>query len=104
MADTQWMENIKKIVLQAVEAGDPCDIIPGLVTGTAPLSVQIDQKTILNSRQLLIPQSLTDHNVEMEIPGQGAVTANVKNALKQGERVLLIQKRGGQQYLVMDRW
>lgn len=32
MADAEWIDNMRKIVLQAVEAGDPCDIVSGTVT------------------------------------------------------------------------
>ena len=35
MADAEWIDNMRKIVLQAVEAGDPCDIVSGTVTKTA---------------------------------------------------------------------
>lgn len=104
MADAEWIENLKKIVRQAEEAGNPCDIIPGTVTKAAPLEIQIGTKTFLNAAQILLPLSMTDHMEEMSIPGIGAVKVTVKNALKAGEPVLLIQKRGGQQYLVIDRW
>lgn len=104
MVDTEWVENLKRIVLQAVEAGDPCDVIPGVVTGVVPMTVQIDQKTTVSGGQLLIPAHLTDRTVEMSIPELGEVSVVVKNSLKAGENVLLLQKRGGQQYLVIDRW
>lgn len=104
MADTQWIDNMKKIVLQAVEAGDPCDIIPGVVAGTAPLAIRIDQKTTLFSKQILVPRHLTDHSETMVLPELGEVSVTIKGALQAGERVLLLQKRGGQQYLVIDRW
>ena len=40
----------------------------------------------------------------MDIPGMGEVNVSVKNGLAAGDEVLLIQKRGGQRYLVVDRW
>ena len=40
MADAEWIDNMRKIVLQAVEAGDPCDIVSGTVTKTAPLEIR----------------------------------------------------------------
>lgn len=104
MANTEWIENMKKIVLQAMEAGDPCDVIPGVVTGEAPLTVQIDQKTILFNSQLLVPKRLTDHTETMVLPEAGEVNVTVKGELKAGEKVLMIQKKGGQQYLIIDRW
>ncbi len=104
MADTAWVENMKKIVLKAMEEGDPCDIIPGTVTKVSPLSVQIDQKTTLSGDQILVPEHLTDHAEQMSIPGIGEVSVTVKSGLRSGQRVLLLQKRGGQQYAVIGRW
>lgn len=104
MADAEWVDNLKMIALRAVEAGDPCDIVPGTVAAAAPLAVQISQKTTVAGSQLLVPRHLTDHQVEMSIPEVGTVQVMVKNALREGDKVLLIQKRGAQQYLVIDRW
>lgn len=104
MADTAWIENINKIVLQAMEAGNPSDVVLGTVIKAAPLEIQIGPKTALDARQLLIPRALTDYRQEMEIPGLGTVVATIRNSLKAGEKVLLVQKRGGQQFLVVGRW
>lgn len=40
----------------------------------------------------------------MVIPGIGTAGVTIKNALKAGDKVLLIQERGAQHYLVVDRW
>lgn len=102
--DNSWIENMRQISIQAVEAGRPCDILQGTVAGVSPLAVQVDQKNTLSEGQLLLPQHLTDHAVQMVIPEIGDVSVTVKNCLKAGEQVLLIQKRGAQQYLVIDRY
>lgn len=104
MADNDWIMNLRRIVLQAIEAENPCDILPGIVTKNAPLEIQIDQRNILNAEQILVPEAMTDHIQEMVIPGIGTVRATIKNALKAGDKVLLIQERGAQHYLVVDRW
>lgn len=104
MADAIWIENIKRIVLQAVEAGDPCDVIPGTVVSVSPVAVQIDQKTTVRGQQVLVSKHLTDHVEMMVIPKIGEVEVTVKSGLKAGEQVLLLQKRGGQQYVILDRW
>lgn len=95
---------MKKIVSQTIEAGKPCDILLGTVTGLSPPSVRIDQKTTYSGPQLLIPQHLTDRSIQMIIPQVGDVAVTVKNALKIGDQVILVQKRGAQQYLVVDRY
>ncbi len=104
MADAVWVENMKRIVLQAMEEGDPCDIIPGTVIKVSPLSVQINQKTTLSEDQILVPERLTDHTEQLSIPEIGEVSVIVKNGLRPGQRVLMLQKRGGQQFAVLDRW
>lgn len=104
MADAVWIDNMKRIVLQAIEAGDPCDVIPGTVIKESPLEIQIDQKTILAKTQIILPEQFTDHTEAMNIPGVGDVSVTVKGGLKSGQKVLLLQKRGGQQYVVMGTW
>lgn len=101
MADALWIDNIKKIVLQAIEAGDPCDVIPGTVLKENPLEIQIDQKIILKNTQVILPEQFTDHTTDMNIPGVGEVSVLIKSGLKSGQKVLLLQKKGGQQYVVI---
>lgn len=102
--DNVWIENMRQISMQAVEAGRPCDVMQGTVVSATPLAVRIDQKTTVTGNQLLVPQYLTDHAQQMSIPGVGIVSAAIKNALKAGDTVILVQKRGAQQYLVVDRY
>lgn len=103
MPDAEWIENLARIAKRSVDADGPCDVINGVVASTSPLQVQIDQKLTLTEQQLILPQSLTDHAVQMDIPELGEVLVTVKNSLKPGEGVLLLQKRGGQQYVILDR-
>ena len=102
--DNVWIENMRQISMQAVEAGRPCDVMQGTVVSATPLAVQIDQKTTVTGIRLLVPRYLTDHAQQMSIPGVGIVSAAIKNALKAGDTVILVQKRGAQQYLVVDRY
>lgn len=53
---------------------------------------------------MFLPESLTDRELTMILPEHGESKVMVKNALKAGDRVLLLQKRGAQQYLILDRW
>lgn len=102
--DNKWIENMRQISAQAEEARKPCDALTGIVVGMSPVAVQIDQKTTVKGRQLIIPRYLTDHTEQMSIPGVGDVSVSVRNALKSGEPVILIQRRGAQQYFVVDRY
>lgn len=100
----EWVDHIRQIVLQAVDAGDPCDIMTGTVARASPVSVQIDQKTILTPGQLIVPEHLRDHTANMVIPGIGDVMVTVKNNLRVGDTVLLIQQKGAQRYLIVGRF
>ncbi len=74
----------------------------GKVISINPLKVSIDQKVILTSGFLVVPESLTDH--EMVVEYVGAETKYIfKNALKIDDKVVLLQQKGGQQYLILDR-
>ena len=102
--DNGWIENMRQISMQAVEAGKHCDVILGTIASVSPMRVQIDQKTSLTGAQLIVPQYLTDHTEKMSIPGLGSVSVLIENALKTGDQVILLQKRGAQQYLIVDRY
>lgn len=97
MPDTDWIDNIRKIVMQAVEDAGPCDFIPGTVVSTAPLSIRVDQKLFLRENQV------RDHTETMTIPEIGTVSVSVRSGLKTGERVAMLQQKGGQHYVVIDR-
>ncbi len=84
--------------------GKPCDVILGTIASVSPMRVQIDQKTSLTGAQLIVPRYLTDHTEKMSIPGLGSVSVLIENALKAGDQVILLQKRGAQQYLIVDRY
>lgn len=104
MADAEWISNITKIVKQSIVSDVPCDIIPGTVVSADPLQIKIDQKITLSGTQLLPTVNVADKETEMDIPGMGFIKVKVCNGLKDGEQVILLQKPGGQQYVVLDRW
>ena len=104
----------------------------GTVTSEAPLKIQVDQKKTLTEAQLILTDSVRDYAVELstmagasEAPHftedesggsgdaafaphrhkyQGKKKWKVHNALKKGEKVILLRCDGGQKYIVLDRW
>jgi len=57
---------------------------------------------ILTSGFLVVPEHLTDHEVVVEY--EGVQTKYIFNkALKLDDKVILLQQKGGQQYLILDR-
>ena len=68
------VEVVKRAAVEAVEAGKPVNILFGTVLSASPLKIQVDQKTF-----------------------------KVHNALKAGEKVLLIRVQQGKKFVVIDR-
>lgn len=125
---------VKQAAVDAVRAGAPVAVCYGTVTGTGPLRITVDQKKILGEAQLILTDNVRDFNVvlstvegegESEGPHytedesggsgdasfaahkhryQGRKKWRVHNALKMGEKVILLRCDGGQKYIVLDRW
>ena len=98
MANSNIVQLVKQIALEAVEASKPCDYRTGVVTGINPLEIKISQTLTLDESFLDLARNVTD----FEILVNGQMTT-IENALKVGEKVLMIRKSGGQRYTVIDR-
>lgn len=125
---------VKQAAVEAVRADAPMMVCYGVVTSASPLKIQVDQKKTLTTPQLILTDNVRDFNVvlstiegesksqgphytEMESGGsgdaafashrhkyQGRKKWRVHNALKAGEKVILLRCDGGQKYIVLDRW
>lgn len=125
---------VKQAAVEAVRADAPMAICYGTVLSPTPLKIQVDQKKILGTAQLILTDAVRDYNVEMStIEGtgkslgphytedesggsgypafaahkhryQGRKKWRIHNALKKGEKVILLRCDGGQKYVVLDRW
>ena len=95
---------IKKAAKDAVESSQPTDFCFGKVTSTAPLNIKVDEKLILTPAQLVLTRNVTDFKTKMTIDvDQGKKEITIHNSLSVGDKVVLLQKKGGQKYLVIDR-
>ncbi len=115
---------IKRAAVEAVEASDPMRVWIGKVTSEKPLKIRIDQQTELTEDFLILSRDVTDYTVYMEVnhvtekmsggakdPSfqshlhqyKGVKPFKVLNALKQGEKVIMVAVQGGQQFVVLDR-
>lgn len=127
------VELIKRAALGAVEASKPVNVLFGTVISAAPLKISVEQKLTLGQKQLILSRNVTDYSVAMTVDHttenhshthtiedtytgggsasmethnheyKGTKTFRVHNALKSGEKVILIRVQGGQKYLVFDR-
>ncbi len=121
---------IKRAAVDAVEAQKPCIVLFGTVIKTNPLEILVEQKMTLSEAQLILSRNVTDFQTEMSFddpnikqqytswdinetaedsPRKIAFKEKVKhkitvyNALKTGEKVVLLRCAGGQRFVVIDR-
>lgn len=122
------VELIKQAAVDAVDNNKPCDLRYGTVVSEKPVSIRITNQLTLPSAVLIIPQHLTDYEIDITTAGYGwetdskaggsgdaeyeshnheinqtKRTVKVHGALKSGEKVVLIRQAGGQFYFVVDR-
>ena len=119
------IEIMKRAAIDALEAGQPCDLRTGTVKSVSPLSIQVSSQLILPEALLVVPRSLTNYTVDVTVnlvtenksysvndedafashnhAITGTKTITIHNALKVGDKVVLIRKHGGQFFYVLDR-
>lgn len=123
---------LQQATQETMEASQLTDVVFGNVISDNPLKIQIEQKLTLTEKQLLLCRNVTDYETEISVDmGYGWITEDtqngtklqslslaqnhkhdiklakkkikIHNALKTGERVILVRLSGGQRYLVLDR-
>lgn len=118
------IDAVKKAAMEALESNKPVNILFGTVLSASPLKIQVDQKSIYTSKMLILTRNVTDFEVDMTVNhttedkggGSGAAayeahkhayvgkkTFKAHNALKAGEKVLLIRVQQGKKFVVIDR-
>ena len=121
---TDLLNAVKKAALDAVNAGQPSDFCYGKVTSVNPLKILVEQKMPLGSAQLILSRNVTDYKTKVTIDWatesksggsgdssyashnhsvSGTKEMTVHNGLQIGDEVILLKKKGGQKYLVLDR-
>lgn len=118
MTDSSIVQAIKRAAIEAVRASRPCDYYVGTVVGVNPLEIKISQSMAISEDFLILTRNVTDYKVKVTMEAKDVYhTAHtdpsvtwidkqeitIHNALKQGEKVLMLRKSGGQEYAVIDR-
>lgn len=96
----------------------------GTVISISPLQIQAEQKKTLTKAQLVLTRNVTDFETEITVDwktenksggsGDSSFSSHnhdikgkkkilIHNALKTGDKVILMKQHGGQKYLVIDR-
>lgn len=129
---TGLIEIMKRAARDENENSQPTDLRTGTVVSTSPLKVQITNVFTVPASMLIVPQHLTDYEIEVSLksdygwitedtdggtPLSPTLTAHnhkhdiiqskkkvfIHNALKTGDKVALIRKKGGQSFYILDR-
>lgn len=126
----EFVDLFRMASLQLLTTLQLADVEYGKVTSVNPLEITLDQKTKLTSKYLTLTNAVKDHSVDITVSwntadnthkhlngNNGQPTADathkhtisgrkritIHNGLTLGERVLLLRKAGGQDYIVLDR-
>lgn len=115
---------LRRVVLDAVNAQKPANIVYGTVVSVAPLRVQVDQKLILEREHLKLTRAVMDYEVDMTVDhltenraggsGEASFASHnheykgrkkflIHNGLIVGDKVTMIRAHGGQQYIIIDK-
>jgi hypothetical protein len=106
----------KKAALDAMNASNPVAISFGKVINIDPLRIEVNQRMVLPKEVLVVPESLTRHEVDLKHvhsysdDGSQKTTGEalpdkiiIRSGLQVGDKVLLLRVQGGQQYIVFDK-
>lgn len=92
------LEHIQKSVKNYLDAVDLTDLTYGEVTSIEPLKIKLDQKIELLEQVLLLTS-----NVIYKAINTGTKQIVITQALKKGDKVMLLKVKNGQRYIVLDR-
>lgn len=121
---TGLIEIMKSAAREENENSQPTDLRTGTVVSTSPLKVQITNVFTVPESMLIVPRHLTDYTVDITVDWdtektngesevhsftshkhdiKGRKKIKVHNALKVGDKIALIRKKGGQSFYILDR-
>ena len=123
---TDLTKAIKKAALEAQESTKPVNVCFGTVETAKPLTINVEQKLVLNENQLILTRNVTDYMTTVTVQwdtekgvlnSDGKTTAQpphhhgvegkknflMHNALEVGDEVILIRQQEGQKFIVIDR-
>lgn len=129
MSATKLVKSMKIAAIEAIENSKPCDLRYGTVVSANPLSIKITDKLTLEESTLIVPEHLTDYDIETTIMtefgwetqdasgGSGEASfaehnhtiyhdrkkITIHGKLQVGDKVVLLRQSGGQFYYVADR-
>ena len=124
MSSNGLLQILKQVTNNSLEADKPTDIVMGEVISVSPLQIKVNQQETLPADFFMLTKAVLDHYVDIEVNhvtenragggGDAAYASHnhdyigrkkimIYNGLKVGEKVILLRRRGGQEYIVLDR-
>lgn len=98
---------IKSTAVEAVNASKPADAVFGTVLSLSPMTIQVEQKLVLSQNQLVMTRTVRGYTTGNRSGGSGEASFASHNhtvsGLQVGDKVVLLQVAGGQQYVVLDK-
>lgn len=122
----ELLQVLKQVASQTVDNGEPFEHRKGTVESISPLTIRIDQKTLLEEDELILTHLVKDYEVDISVSHNtetfelmeglptdikehkhkyvGRKKITIHQGLKVGEDVVLLKVQGGQTYIVLDRY
>jgi len=98
----EFIKSIKRVSLEAIDEKKPVNVCFGEVTNASPLIIKVEQKLTVSEKMLIIPRFLSDFETDASVSGEN-FTLKLQNALKKGDKVLLLRMQGGQKFVILDK-
>lgn len=95
----QFIDVLRKIVINTVESTKPVKIMYGTVTCVSPIEIKLDAKITLPEACLILPDYLQEKVfwTEEEIP----VRVTLPSPIQLGSRVIILREQQGQKFLLL---
>lgn len=95
---------IQQIAQNQANSAGLSDFVYGTVLSVNPLMVQLDKdkKAVLTEDFLILTKNVQDFQSQITIDG-AVKTCTIHNALKPGDKVGMMQKTGGQEFIILDQ-
>lgn len=95
---------IQEIARNQMNAKSLSDLVYGTVLSINPLMIQLDldKKVVLTADFLIMTRNVQNYNSTITINGKEE-PCTINNALAIGDKVGMIQKAGGQEFIILDK-
>lgn len=121
--NTRLLEALKQNAIDAYRETNPASVVYGTVVSVEPLAVQISTKLTVPEEFLLLTRNVKKHKIKVDVGYEGIgkikienvqqtglrelaaeeIEVTVHNELEAGDKVILLQVQGGQEYVVLDK-